>query len=87
MQNSADLRDSYELKTILKRLNQEEGQFKISDLAVNGTILMQVLGIAAGPLVGELLEQTFDWVLTDIPGRNTEKEILTYLKNYLKNRK
>jgi len=48
---------------------------------------MQALGIAAGPLVGELLEQAFDRVLTDIPGRNTEKEILTYLKNYLKNRK
>jgi len=87
LQNSADLRNSYELKAILKRLHQEEGQFKPADLAVNGTILMQALQIEAGPLLGELLDQAFDRVLNNIEERNTEKEILVYLKNYLKNRK
>ena len=87
LQNSCDLRDAYELKTILEKLNQEEGQFKTSDLAVKGTLLMQELQIPAGPLVGELLEHAFDRVLTNIEERNKEKEIIVYLKNYLKNRK
>ena len=87
LQNSADLRDAYELKAILGRLNKEEGQFRRSDLAVNGTVLMKELQVEAGPLLGELLEQAFDWVINDIPARNSEKEILMYLRSYLKNRK
>jgi hypothetical protein len=46
LQNSTDLSDSYELKNILKKLNAEEGQFKKSDLAINGTALMKELKLA-----------------------------------------
>jgi hypothetical protein len=46
LQNSADLSDSYALKTILKKLNEEEGQFKKSDLRITGTILMKELKLA-----------------------------------------
>jgi tRNA nucleotidyltransferase (CCA-adding enzyme) len=87
LQNSADLTDSYALKTILKKLNKEEGQFKTSNLAVNGSILMKEFQLAPSALIGELLKKAFEWVINDIPTRNTEKEILVYLKNYLKNRK
>jgi hypothetical protein len=48
---------------------------------------MKALQIPAGPLLGELLEQAFARVINDIPHRNTEAEIIPYLKNYLKNRK
>lgn len=46
LQNSADLSDSYALKTILKKLNEEEGQFKKSDLRITGTILMKELKLS-----------------------------------------
>ena len=87
LQNSADLSDSYTLKEILKNLKENEGQFSKSDLAVNGNIVMKELWLEAGPLLGECLEQAFEWVINDIPNRNVEKEILVYLKSYLKNRK
>lgn len=87
LQNSADLSDSYELKHILKKLNKEEGQFKKSDLAIDGTVLMRELKLGPSPLLGELLQQAFEWVINDISTRNTEKEILVYLKSYQKNRR
>ncbi|MDR2189851.1 MAG: HD domain-containing protein [Candidatus Peribacteria bacterium] len=86
LQGSADLTDSYQLKTLLKKLNEEEGQFKKSDLAINGTMIMKHLKLAPGAIIGELLKQAFDRVLNDIPTRNTEQEILIYLKNYLRNK-
>jgi hypothetical protein len=46
LQNSSDLTDSYELKKILKKLNDEEGQFKKSSLQINGTTLMKELKLA-----------------------------------------
>jgi tRNA nucleotidyltransferase (CCA-adding enzyme) len=74
LQNSSDLTDSYELKKILKKLNDEEGQFQKSDLAVNGNFLMEALALTPGPIVGEVIERVFEWVINDIPNRNNEKE-------------
>jgi tRNA nucleotidyltransferase (CCA-adding enzyme) len=51
LQNSSDLSDSYELKKILRKLNDEEGQFKKSDLQINGTTLMKELKLAPSPLL------------------------------------
>jgi hypothetical protein len=48
---------------------------------------MKELKLAPWPLLWELLQQAFEWVLNDISTRNTEKEILVYLKSYIKNRK
>ncbi|GHV25966.1 hypothetical protein FACS1894176_05750 [Bacteroidia bacterium] len=87
LQNSSDLSDSYELKNILKKLNKQEGQFKKSDLAINGTTLMKELKLTPGPLLGELLNQAFQRAINDIYHRNKEKEILIYIKSYLKNKK
>jgi hypothetical protein len=87
LQNSSDLSDSYELKNILKKLNKQEGQFKKSDLAINGTTLMKELKLTPGPLLGELLNQAFQRVINDISNRNNEKELFIYIKSYLKNRK
>jgi hypothetical protein len=51
LQNSADLSDSYALKQILRKLNDEEGQFKKSDLHINGTTLMKELKLSPSPLL------------------------------------
>ena len=56
-------------------------------LAVDGEKLMEYFKLEPSRLVWELLNQAFDRVLTDINGRNNEKEIFNYLENYIKNRK
>ncbi|GHW02228.1 hypothetical protein AGMMS50249_0140 [candidate division SR1 bacterium] len=86
LQSSGDLTDSYALKEILKKLNDEEGQFTYKDLLVDGKVLLTRYKLKPGPIVGEVLEAVFDWVLTDIPVRNTEKELDVFIKNWLKNR-
>lgn len=51
LQNSNDLSDSYELKKILKQLEEEEGQFTLKDLAVKGQDLMQYFDLTPGKLI------------------------------------
>ena len=87
LQNSSDLTDSYYLKELLNQLKNSEWQFEMKDLAIDGEKLMKHYKIEPSRLVGELLHQVFDWVLTDISDRNNEKEIFNYLDNYIKNRK
>lgn len=87
LQNSSDLTDSYYLKELLNQLRDWEWQFEMKDLAVDGEKLMKHCKLEPSRLVWELLKQAFDWVLTDINGRNNEKEIFNYLENYIKNRK
>ena len=87
LQNSSDLTDSYYLKELLNQLKDEEWQFEMKDLAVDGEMLMKHFELEPSRLVWELLKQAFDWVLTDINDRNNEKEIFNYLENYIKNRK
>ena len=87
LQNSSDLTDSYYLKELLNQLKNSEWQFEMKDLAIDGEKLMKHYKIEPSRLVGELLRQVFDWVLTDINDRNNEKEIFNYLDNYIKNRK
>ena len=87
LQNSSDLTDSYYLKELLNQLKNSEWQFEMKDLVIDGEKLMKHYKIEPSRLVGELLHQVFDWVLTDINDRNNEKEIFNYLDNYIKNRK
>ena len=85
LQNSSDLTDSYELKQILRKLKEQEGQFKKSDLAINGKVIMEHFSLEPSPLIGELLQKAFDRVLVDIQTRNTEHELLSYVKSLLMN--
>lgn len=45
LQSTGDLLDSYELKRILKRLNDEEGQFTMKDLLITGNELIKTYGM------------------------------------------
>lgn len=87
LQNSSDLTDSYYLKELLDQLKSSEWQFEMKDLAIDGEKLMKHFKLEPSRLVWELLNQAFEWVLTDIKDRNNEKEIFNYLENYIKNRK
>ena len=87
LQNSSDLTDSYYLKELLDQLKNSEWQFEMKDLVIDGEKLMKHFKLNPSHLVWELLHQAFERVLTDINDRNNEKEIFTYLENYIKNRK
>jgi hypothetical protein len=41
LQNASDLSDSWFLKDLLVKINEEEGQFTAKDLAVNGKDIME----------------------------------------------
>lgn len=86
LQNSSDLTDSYYLKTLLREINDEEWQFEMKDLVVDGEKIMKHFQLSPSRLVWDLLHQAFEWVLTDINWRNIEKEIYIYLENYIKNK-
>lgn len=85
MQNSADITDVEELRTILIQLQKEEWQFTQKDLVVNWKKIMEYFHISPGPKVWELLELTMNRVLVDVKNRNNETEIFGYLKWIVKN--
>ena len=87
LQNSSDLTDSYYLKTLVDEIEQTEGQFKKSDLAITGADVMEYCDLKPGKLIGELLQVGFDWVLGDVKHRNVKKQILANIANYLKQKK
>ena len=87
LQNTSDLTDSYYLKELLFKLKESEWQFEMKNLAVDWEKLMKHFKLDPSRLIWELLRQAFERVLTDISGRNKEKEIFNYLENYIKNRK
>lgn len=69
------------LENILDELINEEGQFTMRKLAVNGQDVMEELKMEPGPALGEILKKAFDWVIDDIAIRNTKEAIIEYLKN------
>lgn len=84
LQNSSDISDVEILKTILDRLNTQEGQFTMQQLKINGNDLMKDLKLKPGKQLGELLEKAFVWVRDDIKARNTKAKILAYVKKIMK---
>lgn len=84
MQNSSDISDVKHLKELLKELKNDEWQFTIKNLAVNGAILMDKLEIPAGPEIGKLLKYALERVMNDIKERNNKIAIINYLKLYIK---
>jgi len=87
MQNSADITDVEELRNMLKDLEKQEWQFTQKDLQIDWKKIMEHFKIPSWPQIWELLSLAMNWVLVDIKNRNTEKEILTYLKWIVKTMK
>ena len=87
MQNSADITDVEELRIMLKDLEKQEWQFTQKDLQIDWKKIMEHFKIPAWPQIWELLSLAMNRVLADIKERNTEKEILTYLKSIVKTMK
>lgn len=69
------------LYVLLDKLYNEEGQFTMRELAIDGNVLMEEFDLSPGPQIKELLDKAFDWVLSDIAARNSKKTILSYLRS------
>jgi tRNA nucleotidyltransferase (CCA-adding enzyme) len=80
MQNSSDITDVEELRKILNFLKKNEWQFTQKDLAVNWKIIMNHFKLQPWPQIWELINFAMNRVMVDIKNRNSEKEILWYLK-------
>ena len=87
LQNSSDLSDSYYLKELLDEIQNSEGQFKKSDLAISWADIMKEFEFKPGKIIWELLDIAFDWVIWDVKNRNIPDQIFANLRNYLKHRK
>ena len=75
------------MRTIVDDLQNSEGQFTKSQLAVNGSILMEQLKLPAGPQLGELLDHLFGRVMDDIATRNNPDTIIKQARNRLEQKK
>ena len=57
---------SWRLRLFTKRLEEVQKQpFTVADLKVNGHDVMQLFGIGPGPMVGKVLDELFNEVITD----------------------
>jgi tRNA nucleotidyltransferase (CCA-adding enzyme) len=68
-----------EMRARIEKLLAESRALKVTDLAVGGREVMQVLGIPPGPAVRETLEALLEEVLDD-PSRNTRERLLQRLE-------
>jgi len=49
---------------------EEENAIKVTDLDINGHVIMQEFGVAPGPIIGKILNELLELVLDD-PALNT----------------
>jgi tRNA nucleotidyltransferase (CCA-adding enzyme) len=63
------------LRAHVERIMAAGAAFSIRDLAIDGRMLMQELGMKPGPDIGRILKALLDDVVED-PGRNTREALL-----------
>jgi tRNA nucleotidyltransferase (CCA-adding enzyme) len=68
-----------DMRRRIARLLDERHALSVRDLAIGGRDVMEVLGIAAGPRVGEELESLLEEVLED-PSLNRRDALLARLR-------
>jgi tRNA nucleotidyltransferase (CCA-adding enzyme) len=68
-----------EMRARIERILAESRALKVTDLAVGGRDVMEILGLPPGPAVRETLEALLEEVLDD-PSRNTRERLLRRLE-------
>lgn len=61
--------------TTLDAIENDDKSFKITDLAINGNVLIQELGFKKGPIIGDILYKLFEEVKAD-KIKNAKRELL-----------
>ena len=80
-----ELEQPRELMTKLDILEKNEWQFTMKNLAVNGQVLMEELGIKPGPELGELIKKAYWYVLDDL-NRNDRTKLIKYCEKLIWNK-
>lgn len=79
---SGSKRTSWRLEEMKERIHDQLHQpMQINEMAVDGTDVMQVLGVKPGPIIGQILSDLFEQVLEN-PESNTRENLLPQLENY-----
>ena len=78
-----ELEQPRELMTKLDILEKNEWQFTMKNLAVNGQVLMEELGLKPGPELGELIKKAYWYVLDDL-NRNDRSKLVKYCEKLIK---
>lgn len=79
---SPDISTLEHLVDLVDEIIEDEGRFHMSDMVVNGTILMEKLKINPGPELWHLLKRAYERVLED-PTRNDKQTLLHQIKQRL----
>jgi len=87
LQNSSDISDVDDIKKILKKLQKEEGQFTMKNLAIDGWDIIKQFKLKPGPAIWVLLKKTLARVMSDLKTRNTKKQIYGFLGTQMKHMK
>jgi len=84
LQNSSNISDIDKLRTILKKLQKQEWQFTMKQLAINGSDIIKQFKLKPGPTIWVLLKKTLARVMNDLKTRNTKKQIYGFLGTQMK---
>jgi tRNA nucleotidyltransferase (CCA-adding enzyme) len=71
--------ENAQMRERIQRIRVSDAAFKITDLAITGSDVMETLGIREGREVGEILRKLFDIVLEN-PGRNSREELISLVE-------
>ena len=64
----------------IEAARRQSPPFSISDLAVNGSDIMNILGLQSGPKVGKILNQLLE-VVIERPEHNQKDKLIEILKD------
>lgn len=77
---------SWRLEEMKQRMIEQLHQpMDVTDLAINGTDLMQEFNLSPSKLIGDILEHLFELVMND-PEKNTRTTLLSHAEEFLKNK-
>lgn len=69
-----------EMRTLLKKIYDEFGEFKLKDLAINWNDIINELKIPAWPIIWALLEKALERAIDDIKERNNKEKLFEHIK-------
>jgi len=79
----AAIQELQDMKQKAITLHDQEWRFTLQQLAINWNDIVSLYNIQPGPKIWDILRNCFDWVLGDVPSRNTKSKIIGHLKTFM----
>ena len=80
-----DCKELKEFRTRIKTVMEKDSAMKITDLKIDGNILMTHFSLKPGKMIGDLLKHLLELVL-DNPSLNTKEKLMEQSQNFLKDK-